>query len=72
LYFAILFVHWNYNLATYKVLTLDGETMTAVAPVPKVPYEPSQKTLQTTLSNWVASSCEPRVQSAMKSANVCD
>jgi hypothetical protein len=39
-YTAILFVHWNCNLATYEVLTLDGETIAAAAPAPKDPHEP--------------------------------
>jgi hypothetical protein len=68
-YFAILFVHWNYNLTAYEVLTLDGETMTATAPAPKDPHEPSQKNVQTTLTDWAASSCEPIVQLAIESAN---
>ena len=45
-YSAILFMHWNCNLAAYEVLTLDGEngeTMIDAALGPKDPHEPSQK-----------------------------
>jgi hypothetical protein len=44
-YSAILFVHWNCNLASYEVLTFNGETMTAIAPALKDTHEPSQKTI---------------------------
>jgi hypothetical protein len=43
--------------------------MTDAALVLKDPHEPSQKTIQTALSNWVVSSYEPGVQLAIKFAN---
>jgi hypothetical protein len=72
LYYAMLFVHWNCNLAAYEVFTFDGEIITAAPPSPKDPHEPSQKTVQTTSSDVVASSCELRVHSTMKFANAWD
>jgi hypothetical protein len=69
LYSTILFMHWNCNLVAYEVLTLDGETMTAAPLAPKDPHEPSKKTIQIASSNWVASSYEPAVQSAIKPTN---
>jgi hypothetical protein len=44
-YSSMLFVRWNYNLAAYEVLILDGETIMDAAPAPKDPHEPSQKTV---------------------------
>jgi hypothetical protein len=68
-YSAILFVHWNCNLVAYEVLTLDGETMTAAALALKDPHESSQKIVQTTSFDWIASFREPGVQLAIKFAN---
>jgi hypothetical protein len=65
----MLFVHWNCNLVAYKFLTIEDEIMTAAAPAPKDPDEPSQNTVQTTSSDVIASLYELGVQSAMKSAN---
>jgi hypothetical protein len=56
-------------LVAYKFLTIEDEIMTAAAPAPKDPDEPSQNTVQTTSSDVIASLYELGVQSAMKSAN---
>jgi hypothetical protein len=49
-YSAMLFVQLKSSLAAYHVLTLEGATRTAAAPAPKVPQEPSQKTVQASAS----------------------
>jgi hypothetical protein len=43
-------VQLNSNLAAKQVLILDGEIRIAVAPAPKVPHDPSQNTIQASLS----------------------
>jgi hypothetical protein len=69
LFFILYYVVRNYSLATYDVYTLDGEMITTVALASKDPHEPSHKTVLTALSDALALSCGPGVQSAMKSAS---
>jgi hypothetical protein len=54
-YSAMLFVQLKSSLVAQHVLTLEGATRTAAAPAPKVPQEPSQKTVQA-LASFVTSS----------------
>jgi hypothetical protein len=56
-------------LAAYDVFTLDGGMILVVAPAPKDPHEPSQKTIHTASYEWVASSCGLGVHSVIKFAN---
>jgi hypothetical protein len=48
---------------------LDGEIIKVVAPAPKDPQEPSQKTIQIASSDTPTSSCGLEVQLAIKSAS---
>jgi hypothetical protein len=44
------------NLAAEQVLIFDGEIRIAVAPAPKVPHDPSQNTIQASVSIGCTSS----------------